>query len=120
MRHGTESSLCAMLHSTESWLCTMPHSAEFFIYNFICDSALCNLGLNSSQKFSCWLHALPHSAELRLQAMRHSAESTHICEFLCEFTTICKNILTRWSVNQVGLIFEKTESAKSRETVPLI
>jgi hypothetical protein len=51
--------------------------------------------------------------------MRHSAESTHIREFLCEFATIYTNILTRLSVTQVGLIDEKAQGLKSRKTVPL-
>jgi hypothetical protein len=65
------------------------------------------------------LRAMPHSGKLWLPAMRHNAESTHVREFLCEFAIICKNILTCWSVTQVGLIHEKTEGRKSRETVPL-
>jgi hypothetical protein len=34
-----------------------------------------------------------HSAELRLCPMPHSAESTHIREYLCEIETKLKNIL---------------------------
>jgi hypothetical protein len=44
--------------------------------------------------------------------MRHSAESTHFREFLSEFATICKIILTCWSVTQVGLIHEKNRGSK--------
>jgi hypothetical protein len=54
------------------------------------DSTLCRIVWNSSKKLSCLLHAIRHSA-----ANWHSAESTHIGEFLCEFATICNNILTR-------------------------
>jgi hypothetical protein len=71
--------------------------------NFKSDSALCS------------------TAGSRLRAMPHSAESKNIREFLCEFASICQNILTRWSLTQVILIHEKkTEGQKSRETVPLI
>jgi hypothetical protein len=34
-----------------------------------------------------------HSAESQLRAMQHSAESTHIRDFLCENETEFKNIL---------------------------
>jgi hypothetical protein len=104
-QRGVNSALCRIAGSRDSVLC---HIARSLKKSFICDSALRHLVWNSSQKFSC-----------RLCTMRHSAESTNFREFLCEFTTICKNILTRWSVTQVGLIHEKTKGRKSRETVPL-
>jgi hypothetical protein len=85
---STESLLHAMLHSAEFWLRAMSHSV-YFTKNFICDSALCHLVINSSQKFSCWLrtmrtagsrfrsmlhiwlrlHAMPYSTELRLRTI---------------------------------------------------
>jgi hypothetical protein len=37
---------------------------------------------------------------------------TYICEFLCEFGTICKNDLTHSSVTEVGLIDEKNRGPK--------
>jgi hypothetical protein len=51
-----------------------------------------------------------HSVELRLHAVLH-AESLM---YICEFATISKNGLTRYSLAQVGLIGEKTEGRKSR------
>jgi hypothetical protein len=55
----------------------------------------------------------------RLRAMLPARRVTYICEFLCEFAIICKNDLTHQSVTEVGLIDEKTEGRKSRETFPL-
>jgi hypothetical protein len=44
-------------------------------------------------KFSGQLCAMRHSTELRLRAMPHSAELTHIREYLGEIETIFENIL---------------------------
>jgi hypothetical protein len=111
IRFDYENRLRAMPHSAEFRLCAMPHStgsdsalcgkARSFKKVFICDSALCDLVWNSSQQFSC-----------RLRAMGHSAGSTYIREFHCEFATIRKNILTRWSVTQVRFIHEKNRGSK--------
>jgi hypothetical protein len=65
-----EGRLHAMPHGRESVLRAMPHSTELR------------------------LRTMPHRTEPQLGAMWHSAESTHICDFLCKFATICKNILT--------------------------
>jgi hypothetical protein len=62
---------------------------------------------------------MPHSGESRLRAMPHSAESTHFREFLREFATICKNILTHWSVPKWDWFVKKTKGWKSCETLPL-
>jgi hypothetical protein len=58
-----------------------------------------------------------HSAELTPRCVAYRGV-TYISEFLCKFATICKNDLTHLSVTEVGLIDEKTEGRKSRETVP--
>jgi hypothetical protein len=55
----------------------------------------------------------------RIKSITDPRGVTYICEFLCEFTTICKNDLTCLSVTKVGLIDEKTDGRKSCETVPL-
>jgi hypothetical protein len=88
---------------------TMPHSRFSFLKkSFICDSMLCNSMWNSSQKFSG-----------RLCAMRHSAESIFIVEYLREFESICKIVLTHESGGPGVQFNEKTEGRNSRETVPL-
>jgi hypothetical protein len=97
--------LCAMWHGAKSRLSSMLIAQS-------CDSALCHLVWNSSQKFSCQLRAMPQSAELQLHALLHSGESTYVCKFTYEFSTICKNILTRSSVTQVGLTNEKIWRSK--------
>jgi hypothetical protein len=79
--------------------------------SFICDSALCH-----SVKFKSNIFLpTPHYAAQRGgdSVLCCIARNQHI------FATICRTILTRWSVTQVGLINEKTEGQKSRETVPL-
>jgi hypothetical protein len=50
------------------------------------------------------LCTMPHSRESWRRPLQHRMESTNIRELLCEFTTICKNILTCLSVTQMGLI----------------
>jgi hypothetical protein len=102
---SSDSALCRIAQSSNSALC---HIALSFKKSFICDSVLCHLVQISSQKFSC-----------RLRAMRHSSESTHIREFLCKFSTICKIYLTRWSVTQVGLIDEKNWGSKISWDCPI-
>jgi hypothetical protein len=64
------------------------------------DSTLCGIGRSR-------LRTMPHRAELS-----GIARSQHLRKFLCEFATICKNILTRWSVTQVGMIHEKNQWSK--------
>jgi hypothetical protein len=58
-----------------------------------------------------------HSAESRLRDMQHSAESTHIRDFLCEIETEFKNILGCLSGPSGPSIYEKNGGRKSRETV---
>jgi hypothetical protein len=43
----------------------------------------------------CYFNGFCKGGESQLRAMRHSEEATHFCEFLCEFATKCKTILTR-------------------------
>jgi hypothetical protein len=85
LRGTAGSQLRAMTHSGELQLRAMPQSRESKLW------------------------AMLHSTELLLLTMRHSMESTHIHKFLGEFTTLCKNIFTRWSVTQVGLIHENNQ-----------
>jgi hypothetical protein len=63
----------------------------------------------AQQEVDSQLPAMPHSAKWRLPTMRNSAESTDYWEFLCECATKCKNIVTCWSVTQVGLIRKKNK-----------
>jgi hypothetical protein len=57
--------------------------------------------------------------KIRLPAMRHSAESIFVIEYLCEE----KSILETASICEPGdtevLFAEKNEGRKSRDTVPL-
>jgi hypothetical protein len=118
MRHSAEFRLRAMPHTAEFRLRAMPHSAEFKI-SFICDSALCHLLWNSSQKFSCRLRAMRHSgestprygdrAELRLRAMQHSAESIFVVESnRIELESICKTVFR----GPRGTVWRKNQSSK--------
>jgi hypothetical protein len=120
MPHNAEFRLCAKWHSAElkkSFICDSALSlCEIQVKNFLADSALCGAAGSLLRAMphsrESRLRTMPYSAELRLRALRHSAESTHFREFLCEFTTICKTILTRWSLTQVGLIHEKNRGSK--------
>jgi hypothetical protein len=69
----------------------MPHSAEFWEKkSFICDSAICHLVWNSSQKFPCHLRAMwhrgnqlcaiPHCGKSQIRTMWHSAKSIFVVE----------------------------------------
>jgi hypothetical protein len=55
----------------------------------------------------------------RLRAMRHSAESIFIIEFLREYEFIFDTALAHESGGPGVLIDEKNEGRKYRETVPL-
>jgi hypothetical protein len=72
----------AMQHSAESRLPAMPHSAEFL-------TKKCHRRIRAMQlkvEFNSKFYG-------QLRAMRHSVESTHICEYLCEIKTKLENIL---------------------------
>jgi hypothetical protein len=67
---------------------------------------------------------MPHSAELRLRAMRHCAESIFRSRieanlFLCDFESIFKTALAHESWDPGVLFEEKNRGRISRETVPL-
>jgi hypothetical protein len=128
-----EKKLRAIWHSAELRLLAMRHSAEsIFLFKkiFICDSAPCNSMWNSSQKFSCWLRAMPHSGESRLHAMEHSAELwlpavghsvdlIFVIEYLCKFKSICITVLAHESGDPGVQFNRKTEGKKSCENVSL-
>jgi hypothetical protein len=118
--HSGESRLRAMPHSVESRLHAMPHIAAFKkkvlsatpryatqceiqVKNFLVDSALCGTAgsrlCTMPHSVESLLCAMRHSAELesRLPAMRRSAESIFVIEYLREFESICKTVLAHES-----------------------
>jgi hypothetical protein len=81
------------------------------------DSVLCHI----AESHDSALCRIVGSHDSALCGMARSCDSkSYIRKYLYEFATICKNILTRWSVTQVGLIHEKTRGLKISWDCPFL